>query len=258
MLWMAITLPFFLLMGRTYATAVPWMIAFLVTLGFVVDEYISPMPAPYDDIFTIGIPALLPLALMADGALDIFRRFRPALADVFLKTGFILSASAASVSIIVMHMMRYDRYQWPTPEIPAAVLVAGLVGLGLHATLYGFYRSHPAMKVAALFASVSLLVFIVPFLVPGSGGPLFAALAFIAYWVFVGWLAQGAGYMRVVSFAITLIAIRIFFIYVELFGSLMSTGVGLIVGGGVMLGLIYAARKLNRHLRAKGGVHGTV
>lgn len=255
MLWMAITLPFFLLMGRTYATAVPWMIAFLATLCCVVEEYVTPLSAPYDDLFQIGIPALLPLALMADGALDIFRRWRPALADVFLKTGFTLAAFAASASIVVTHLAYYGSQVWVVPSVPLVILAAGLVAIALHAVVYGFYRLRPDMKGAALFALVSFLVFIAPFLGPGFGGTLFGALVFIAYWVFVGWIAQNAGHMRIVSLAITIIAIRIFFIYVELFGSLMSTGVGLIVGGAVMLGLIYAARKLNARLRAKGKIH---
>lgn len=255
MLWMAITLPFFLLMGRTYATAVPWMIAFLVTLCFAVEEYVTPLSAPYDDLFYIGIPALLPLALMADGALDIFRRFRPALADVFLKTGCALSAFFASTSLIVTYIGHYSKEFWVTPSLPLAVLATGLVAIALHAVVYGFYKNRADMKYASLFALVSLLVFIAPFFGPGFGGTLFGALVFITYWVFIGWIAQNAGYMRVVSLAISLIAIRIFFIYVEIFGSLMSTGIGLIVGGVVMLGLIYAARKLNGHLRAKGKLH---
>ncbi len=60
------------------------------------------------------------------------------------------------------------------------------------------------------------------------------------------------GHMRVVSLAITVIAIRIYVVYVELFGSLMQTGVGLIIGGVVMLGMIYVARKLNERLTGKG------
>jgi hypothetical protein len=63
------------------------------------------------------------------------------------------------------------------------------------------------------------------------------------------------GWPRLISLSITLIAIRIFAVYVEVFGTLFDTGVGLIIGGAVMLGLIALARKLNRRL-TKGNAHG--
>jgi hypothetical protein len=59
---------------------------------------------------------------------------------------------------------------------------------------------------------------------------------------------------RLVSLAVFVIAIRIFVAYVELFGTLFTTGIGLIVSGLVMLGLIHAARKVNTRL-TKGVSH---
>jgi hypothetical protein len=130
-----------------------------------------------------------------------------------------------------------------------------LAALFAHAALYKFYKGDERLKYGALFALVGLLCITLPFLYPAYGGAVLSALLFIAYWIFVGWTAQGMGKLRIVSIAITLIAIRIFMVYVEVFGSLMDTGIGLIVGGAVMLGLIYAARKLNDRIRARGHSH---
>ncbi len=256
MLWMIITLPFFLLMGKTYATAVPWMIAFLTTLGMVIEEYVGDLPEYYQGYLVLGLGALLPLAFMADGMIGLFRRLRPALADVSLKTGAVMSALFASMSIIVwgeiQNSYNYDDY---LKEQPLVVLVIGLAGMATHAFFYRFYKNDPAIKAGAIFALVGLVTQMLPLLAPQAGNSLIAALAFIGYWMFIGWLAQGMGHMRIVSLAITIIAIRIFVIYVEVFGSLLTTGIGLISGGVVMLGLIYAARRMNARLTGKGDEH---
>jgi len=252
-LWMVITLPFFLLMGKTYATSAPWMIAFLTTLAMVVDEYIGDLSDYWQAYFILGLSALLPLAFMADGMVGLFRRLRPALADVSLKTGVIASALFASMSIIVwgeiQNSYNYDNY---LKEQPLVILALGLAGMAAHAFFYKFYKDAPEMKAGALFALVGLVAQMLPLLAPGAGNSIIAALAFIGYWMFIGWLAQGMGHMRIVSLAITIIAIRIFVIYVEVFGSLLTTGIGLISGGLVMLALIYGARKMNARLTKEG------
>ena len=121
-----------------------------------------------------------------------------------------------------------------------------------------FYKNNESLKYGALFALTGLLLTTLPFLIPDAGSRILAAIIFIAYWIFIGWLGQGMGHMRLVSLAIIVIAIRIYGIYVELFGSLLTTGIGLISGGVVMLALIYGARKLNTRIRAKGAANGTL
>jgi hypothetical protein len=55
--------------------------------------------------------------------------------------------------------------------------------------------------------------------------------------------------VRLLSLAITVLAIRIWVIYLEAFGGLAMTGLGLIFGGVFMLAMIYGARRLNRRLK---------
>ena len=260
-LWMIITFPFFILMGRTYATAVPWMIAFLITLGMNVGDYVEDLPEYYQAYFYIGLAALLPLALMADGVLDIFRRWRPALAEVFLKTGGVLSAICASAVISAWGYFTASEFRGHQDDVQTQTLVilgAGLAAMGAHAVFHKFYKNNEGLKYGALFALTGLLLTTLPFLIPDAGNRVLAAIIFIAYWIFIGWLGQGMGHMRLVSLAIIVIAIRIYGIYVELFGSLLTTGIGLISGGVVMLALIYGARKLNTRIRAKGALNGTL
>ncbi len=251
--WMIITFPFFLLMGKTYGTAVPWMIAFFTTLCIVVAEYVPKLPEIYQPYFYFGFSALLPLALMADGMIGLFQHYRPALASVSLKSGMALSALVSSA---VISMWGYfntipDHDEYNSMHV-WVIFAVGLIALASHAAFYKFYKNDGRMRLGTMFAFIGLLCATLPFLAPDFGNSLLSAILFIAYWVFIGWLAQGMGHMRIVSLAITIIAIRIYVIYVELFGSLLTTGLGLISGGIVMLALIYGARRLNARIRTKG------
>ncbi len=251
--WLVITLPFFLLVSRTYMTVVPWMLGFLATFGMVVGENIEFLPEKYRPAFVAGLCALLPLALIGDGTIDLFKRLRPVLADVALRAGLLLSAGFASISMAFWPANMYGviRHNLLPVSHGLVILGAGIAAMLLHAALHKFYRAQPAMRHGARFAFLGLFGFIAPLMVPLGSGHIAPALVFIAYWVAVGWIAQNMHYMRIISLAIALIAIRIFMIYVEVFGSLMDTGLGLICGGAVMLALIYGARRLNKRLKKK-------
>ena len=259
LLWMIITLPFMLVFSQTRLTAVPWMIAFLGTLYMNAAHYLEDLSMGWQNVFYHGIAVLLPLAMMADGSSGLFRKIKPVWADIFVKTGCVLLVISVTVTTIFWGEMFGARYWTSMHEFKRDyglqfwVYGVAFAGIGIHALIKNFYRDDPVMKAGALFAAVSVLICALPYLVPSGDNSVLKAIVFIAYWIFIGWLGQGLGRMRLVSLAITLIAIRIFAIYVELFGSLMDTGIGLIVGGIVMLCLIAGARRLNRHLVPKGG-----
>lgn len=253
MFWLVITLPFFLLITRSYMTAVPWMLAFLATVCVILSDKIEMLPEAYRSPFVTGLGAFLPLALMADGGVEFFKRHRPALTEISLKAGLVLSAVLASLSMAMWPANQFGYLREKLLSVPDGLLIltVGVAAIAGHAAFHQFYRAAPAMRHAARFAFLGLFGFIAPLMVPLGHGHIAPALVFIAYWVALGWLAQNMQYMRIVSLAITVIAFRIFMIYVEVFGSLMDTGLGLICGGAVMLALIYAARRVNKRLRQK-------
>ncbi len=255
-LWMVITFPFFMLLGRGYMTAIPWMIAFLSTLSLVVGEYFDLIPDKWEITAGLSLTAFLPLLLIGKGLIPWFQKFRPALADTCHKIGIVWLLVMASCCLAFYHFMFEmpgEMYMQILPHF-MPVLGAGLAMIGVHAALHKFYKDDPAMKLGALFVLVSFVAQFLPLLLHGWGGILTSAILFLGYWIFIGWLGQMTGRMRIVSLAITVIAIRIFVVYIELFGTLFDTGIGLIVGGVVMLSLLYGARKMNTRL-TKGGVN---
>ncbi len=77
-------------------------------------------------------------------------------------------------------------------------------------------------------------------------GDAIAALAFMAFWGFVGWLALRAGHRGLFGVAFAFAAGRMLVVYFEAFGGLSTTGFGLIGGGLLLLGLAWAGWWLSK------------
>lgn len=71
----------------------------------------------------------------------------------------------------------------------------------------------------------------------GTASRLIGVAVFVLMWVAVAQGAARAGMNGLFAAAIAAIAIRIFIIYIELFGSLAATGGGLVAGGLLLVGL---------------------
>jgi len=87
-----------------------------------------------------------------------------------------------------------------------------------------------------------------PFLTPHPRWPVVGAGLFMAYWAMIGWTGLRLGYRGLLNTAVVIIALRLVIVYIELFGDLLSTGVGLIASGILLIALVWGARRLIRKL----------
>lgn len=76
-------------------------------------------------------------------------------------------------------------------------------------------------------------------LVPHAPAALVGALGFVAVWALVAWCGYRAHVMRIVNLATAVIAARAFIVYIEVMGSMLVTGAGLIVSGVLLLALAW-------------------
>jgi hypothetical protein len=76
-------------------------------------------------------------------------------------------------------------------------------------------------------------------LVPHAHVAMVGALGFVIVWALVAWCGYQAHAMQIVNLATAVIAARIFVAYIEVFGSLLATGAGLIVSGVLLLALTW-------------------
>jgi hypothetical protein len=129
--------------------------------------------------------------------------------------------------------------------------VAFIVGLAASAVLFALRRlkileSQP--DIVDLFMPVSVLAGFLPFLMPHPHMAVAGAAVFMAYWAMVGWTGLRLGTRWVLNAAVIIIALRLVIVYVEVFGNLLSTGIGLIVSGALLIALVWGTQKLIKKL----------
>ena len=98
-----------------------------------------------------------------------------------------------------------------------------------------------------VFAASAAFMFL-PFYIPFESAAL-AAMHFIAFMVLLGFIAAKSGHDVLLSLALFAVSARLFIVFLELFGSMLSTGVGLIIAGIVLSGIVKATLHVNKKIR---------
>lgn len=129
-----------------------------------------------------------------------------------------------------------------------ALLVAAVVSV--------LPRLHPELGARPRASLATLLVagWLTLALGAGFARPGISALGAVLQVLWLGlcaWAAIGAGYVRVFNLLTGLIALRLLAIYFEVFGSLLDTGLGLIIGGVLTLLVGWLWRRKTADLAAR-------
>lgn len=235
--WLAACTPFIWYFGRSYMVAVPWLAVAVVALYLNIGHYLDKNE---DRLVLIGslISFYLPMGLILISRLPLLRLHRPGFIEAFYRLGIYLPAIFANIAL---HFF----YDGPRVLEQQTVLVA-LMALGLFIVFAVF---HPRAKMAGntpelwYYLLVSGLVMMLPFVLPELESGELAALLFVLYWVFVAWLGARIHASTLTDWAIRLVILRLFIVYLEVFGSMLQTGVGLIASGIILLVIL---RYLNR------------
>jgi len=245
-LWLVLVSPFVFALARARFTIVAWITGFVITLGFLIEPVNRWLePARLD----VALYTLVPFVMLGIGQQLKVRNKWPVWPPILSLATYVIMALAAS----------YAQLSWlennPFPLANACVgLAVGLVASGLLAGLR--YRKilikHDAL--IDVFAAVSVLAFFLPMIVVHDSVYLYhdggtflrviGAAIFILYWIFIGWTALVFNHRNLMNLAICVIALRLVIVYVEVFGSLLQTGVGLIVSGILLILLVLGTQKL--------------
>ena len=231
-LWSALTAPL-VLHGQGVLLATVWLtglqataVAGLVELG--------------DRTGTEGLAFTLvhvvAVGTVAAGASSWLARVRPLFARVFFNIGVVelaLSASFGSLGFYDMAELDLARH----PDASWGIAVAVLLSLVLARQVSVRAPPHVARLAQATLAYALVLAYAPHFLRDPHDLGVLSALAFIALWGLLGWLGYRARMPRVVNLATALLGLRIVIVYFEVFGTLLDTGIGLVVGGALVLGL---------------------
>jgi len=171
------------------------------------------------------------LVALAYSGLGAHRAFAEGLADAGL-AGVLVGASLAHFAW-AQPVTGAEATDWAIRLVLPAVAASG-------AAYFAVRAGAIAPGLAAALALAPLLSIAAALSVPhgeGWGPRLVGFLIYCAMWGWIGRAAAVADVRGLFAIAVAAVAVRLFIVYVELFGSLAATGLGLAGGGVLLIGL---------------------
>lgn len=134
-------------------------------------------------------------------------------------------------------------------DLPSAADIAtgaAVAAAGLLAVQVALARGLPTRPWLAAFVAASPVYAALPIVAGGAGSAVAAAAAFCLYWWAIAQLAHAASMTGLYRLAVLVVAARVGLVFLEAFGGLLLTGVGLVAGGILLLGFGWLVRRLLR------------
>lgn len=221
--------------GHHGLLATVWAIGLVTTSGTWL-AWLADRGDGFVETLALALVYWIPLASLLAGRWSWLRRVRPAFASVFQALGWAGLVGCGMLGTFAFYERTYDEDWigiWP-----------GLAG-SVAATGWLWHRTSSAARhaIGGLLGACLVLSHI-PLLVSPGDLDVVAAISFVGLWGLVALVAHRTGQLRLLNLATAVIGIRIVVVYFEVFGSLLDTGLGLVTGGLLTLGLVWIwARK---------------
>ena len=250
--WSVVTLPLMLL-ARTPLAGGLWFTGLLVTYGFVSVAAIESLSS---DSWPDGVAvatALWPFLVVASASLPWLREHRPAVASAFVSGSAFLGIFAGLTTPFVFYarLSMSEHLSWSIP-------VVALLFAGIHVLLPRVLPSaspRARLGVTLSLACLWLTLALGTTFERGELDPVGAGLQ-ILFLGTLAWTMVQMGRLGAFNFLTGLIALRVLIIYFEVFGSMLSTGVGMITGGTLTLIMAWEWKKRSPRLARQLAAHG--
>jgi uncharacterized membrane protein len=239
LLWLIVGSPALWLAEGAFAALV-FLVALAVTGAYAFDPLVDLLGhTPHAKILvhaSLGSAAVFGPLLVA--SLPILQRRRPAFAAVYERLGWGLCVLAASCGVHVWYLSMDTtdvREAWVGARVVMVFVALALwrvQGLGSWAQADWLLPARALLGLAAVVTGLGVLV-------PHAPMAMIGALGFVIVWALVAWCGYQAHAMQIVNLATAVIAARVFVAYIEVFGSMLATGAGLIISGVLLLALTW-------------------
>lgn len=170
-----------------------------------------------------------PLVCIALGSLRGIVETRPSLAAALRSIGWSELVLCACFGTIAFYE-NTAREGWESAYVPS---VASAIGTAVLAMVW---LRRPAEWTLLL---VCLVLAHVPLFTSTGDLGVVAAVCFIGLWLAVAWLAYEDRERGLLNLATAMIGMRILIVYFEVFGTLLDTGLGLVLGGTIALVIVW-------------------
>lgn len=255
LLWTILTSAAVVAFASSALVLQPWTVGTLLTLIAAYDAFVRPVLGADLLLPWLMLSVMLPAALAMIAARLSGPRWHALNKQLLWLAGWLPVVAAALVCQF-----------WYSDSLRAAAITANDViatlAIAALATALALNSRIAVPEWLDTVANFRLLLLVacalitLPFLFPRVEADWLAALGFIALWLLLGWIGHRTQSSRLVSLAIFAIALRLFIVYLEVFGTLLLTGFGLIFSGVVLLALLQLARRLSRSAARAAAAEG--
>lgn len=250
-LWLLLSSPAIVIFSNSRSTLRLWLVACIGTLAFDYGEYIEPLVDNAVPAYVVFI-VLLPVGMAALSRL-LAHSSKQELHVQLAQLAPLLPILGTSLLCILWYDANIRDAMAENPQRLIALLA---IALAVAASFYPRVTVPTWLGHARnlrLLLLVATAVIALPHLLYRVESELLAALSFVAFWLLLGHMGHRNNSPRLVSLSILVVTVRIYIVYLEVFGSLLQTGFGLIASGLVLLAMLKAAQTLNRNLRGGSG-----
>jgi uncharacterized membrane protein len=251
LVWSGATLPMMLL-GRSRQLATLVCAGVFTTHGFALEALFDALEHGSEPLARNLIASLLfvtPFLYIALARIPWLVRERPEYARTLGGYAWLMLLAAG----FVLQFCWYDSLS-ADDTISWGLLSGALIAAACVLALPRAYPELPAgvRRTLAIIVGFGWLSFAVGLGVPHASADFVGALLQLAWLGLFAWLSLQLGLRREWTTLSGLIALRILAIYIEVFGSLFDTGLGLIIGGALTLLLGWYWRRKSRALAERG------
>lgn len=241
-LWLALFAPLLLLMGRNWLTALALMGAGVWTVwdyAAAMSGYGAALDAPWH--IWLGTVTALPVLFAPLAAAARTRSQRPDFWRRLEQIALAYAVAGASLAAAVASAGELGRGDMQGPAIQ--LLASGMVGLVAGAGVAVLRRGASGAMAGAIIAGAGVTA-AMALLVNDLDVP--AALLFMALWAGIAAAALAVHWRGVFQLAVGVIALRLIILSFELAGDLLTSGLGLIGSGLLILGVAWGAVRVSK------------
>ncbi len=246
-LWLLMTSPMLFIWARWQLTVTAWLCSLLFFVFVVLFELDPPI------IVLQSLPLLLFILLLpaSISRLAAWPVWPQTIRNLSLALTAALVTMAQSAWSVDSNQLYQDMVQMQKNYFPREMFFIACAGLLVWALMVRQRLLNDPEHRLTQFVLLSIGLGFMPLLLPHGEWALASMLGFIVYWLYLGWVGATLHLRWLFNLAFWFIALRLCVGYLELFGSLLQTGFGLIVTGIALLLLGTVLKRLQKFLGQK-------
>jgi uncharacterized membrane protein len=245
LLWTGVTAPLVLLYARSRPLFCVWLLGLQATVWALIGPAIDRLG--HEEVLVPCAAYLICLLHLIAGGSEGLRRRRAGLAATAWWLGWIALLGMASVA----QQLWYERTGYRFRSSASLIQGAFVVALGLTGVLAWRVPAGAAQLPVRVLLAYATLSSFAPALAPHQRLDAVGAIGFLVLWGLCAWAALRAQRYALFNLATAVIGLRLIVAYLEVFRSLLDTGLAFLTGGALALIVAFVWMRQTRRMRQR-------